>query len=75
MAIYSIFLLDPDGDSYALFNTLEEAKEEFEIKVETFKEFEEMSLVLGEVTNPKDFGFGARGDVFGMEVIESHNWE
>lgn len=71
--MFIVFLVDPDGDSYSLFNTLEEAKEEFKTQVETFQEFEEMQVIIAEITNPKDFGFGTRDEVFGMEVIESHN--
>lgn len=57
-----------DGDSYSIHATEEAARQAFD-------EFNENAsaddtVYLAKIDNPKYFGFGARGDMFGAEVLE-----
>lgn len=82
--MYILFRLNPDGDSYSLFNEKELASKAFQDIVQTFNEdvnnrkdmgWDDYKTLLCEITDPNDFGFGSRGDVYGMEIIDSLQWE
>ena len=82
--MYIIFYLNPDGDSYSLYGKIEDARYMFDKKVEEWNKavnnrepvgWDDYKTVMCHITNPANFGFGAHGDVFGMEVIDSLNWE
>jgi len=83
--MYMIFNLDPDGDCYSLHAKLEDAQYVFRQKEEAFREavnnnpssvgWEDFKTLFCEITNFSDFGFGTQGDVYGMEIIDSLNWD
>jgi hypothetical protein len=82
--MYIIFNLDPDGDSYALFGKLEDAQYIFDKKVKAWSEavnnreevgWDDYKTLLCYITNLSDFGFRGQGDVYGMSIIDSLNWE
>jgi hypothetical protein len=80
-----IFNLDPDGDCYSLHGKLEDAQYVFHQKEEAFREavnnnrggvgWDDFKTILCKITTPGDFGFGSYGDVYGMEIIDSLNWD
>jgi len=82
--MYIIFNLDPDGDSYSLHGRIEDARYVFDKKVKRWSTavnnreevgWDDYKTLLCEITNLSDFGFGAYGDIYGMELIDSLNWE
>lgn len=83
--MYMIFNLDPDGDCYSLHGKLEDAQYVFRQKEEAFREavnnnrggvgWDDFKTILCKITTPGDFGFGGYGDVYGMEIIDSLNWD
>lgn len=82
--MYIIFNLNPDGDTYSLHGKLEDARYNFDKKVEEFTQavnnreevgWDDYKTLLCKITNFSDFGFGSRGDVYGMEIIDSLQWE
>lgn len=66
--MYIVFRLNPDGDSYSIQNDLNAAKAKFEEW--KGQEVGDNGIVLAEITDTDDFGFGARGDMYGVNVIE-----
>ncbi len=70
--IYMIIDANPDGDSYEIHTDLKEAHKAFKEKKKSKSDIilGEGTLYLIHVENPKDFGFGGYGDVYGGEVIE-----
>jgi hypothetical protein len=82
--MYIIFNLDPDGDSYSLHGRIEDARYVFDKKVKRWSTavnnreevgWDDYKTLLCEITNLSDFGFGAYGDVYGMTIIDSLNWD
>jgi hypothetical protein len=82
--MYIIFNLDPDGDCYSLYEKLEDAQEVFEAKVQRWSEavnnrepvgWDDYKTLLCKITDLSDFGFSGYGDIYGMELIDSINWE
>jgi hypothetical protein len=82
--MYIIFNLDPDGDSYSLHGRIEDARYVFDRKVQDWSKavnnreevgWDDYKTLLCEITNLSDFGFGAYGDVYGMTIIDSLNWD
>jgi hypothetical protein len=82
--MYIIFNLDPDGDSYSLHGRIEDARYVFDQKVQSWSTavnnreevgWDDYKTLLCEITNLSDFGFGAYGDVYGMTIIDSLNWD
>lgn len=82
--MYMIFNLDLDGDSYSLHGKIEDARYIFDQKVKLWSEavnnreavgWDDYKTLLCRVTNLSNFGFGAYGDIYGMELIDSLNWE
>jgi len=82
--MYIIFNLDPDGDSYSLHGKIEDARYIFDRKVKQWSEavnnreevgWDDYKTLLCEITNLSDFGFGNYGDVYGMTIIDSLNWD
>ena len=82
--MYIIFNLDPDGDSYSLHGKIEDARYIFDRKVKEWSEavnnreevgWDDYKTLLCEITNLSDFGFGNYGDVYGMTIIDSLNWD
>ena len=82
--MYMIFNLDPDGDSYSLHGKIEDARYIFEEKVQRWSEavnnreevgWDDYKTLLCKITDLGNFGFGGYGEVYGMEVIDSLNWE
>lgn len=60
-----------DGDTYALFNKVDQAKDAFKASVESGWNHKVLLVKPNEIG--EDFGFGSRGDVFGAEIIEEWN--
>jgi hypothetical protein len=56
-----------DGDTYQIFQSVEEAKEVFEKECDNM--FSERVVLLEPNSEGRGFGFGSQGDVFGAEVI------
>jgi len=64
---------------------LEDAQYVFHQKEEAFREavnnnrggvgWDDFKTILCKITTPGDFGFGSYGDVYGMEIIDSLNWD
>lgn len=82
--MYIIFNLDPDGDCYSLHRRLQDARIIFDAKVEQWSEavnnrepvgWDDYKTLLCKITDLTDFGFGTYGDIYGMELIDSINWE
>lgn len=82
--MYIIINLDPDGDFYSLHTTQEAAQKVFDAKVLQWSEavnrrepvgWDDYKTLFCKITNMEDFGFGAYGDLYGMELIDSLNWE
>lgn len=82
--MYIIFNLDPDGDSYSLYGKIEDAQYVFDRKVKTWSEavnnqeevgWDDYRTLLCFITDLSDFGFGVRGDVYGMDIIDSLNFD
>jgi hypothetical protein len=63
--MYIVFRLHPDGDSYSLFQTEEEA-------MKMYNETDlipESRVVVAKIEDVKDFGWGNYGDMYGADVI------
>ena len=73
--IYMLINCDPDGDSYEIYDNLKEGKESFNEKKKDPPVFGDIIIYLIEVKNPRDFGFGSRGDMCGAEIILEYNSE
>ena len=82
--MYMIFNLDPDGDFYSLHGKIEDARYIFGQKVKAWSEavnnrgpvgWDDYKTLLCHITNPSDFGFTGYGEIYGMELIDSLNWE
>ena len=56
-----------DGDTYALFNKIETAKDEFD--TECANSMNHRVLLVKPEQIGQSFGFGSRGEVFGAEII------
>jgi hypothetical protein len=63
--MYIVFRLHPDGDSYSLFQTEDEAMKMFN----TTDMIPEGRVVVAKIENVKDFGWGNYGDMYGAEVL------
>lgn len=63
--MYIVFRLHPDGDSYSLFQSENEAMDMFK----TTGMIPEGRVVVAKIENTKDFGWGNYGDMYGAEVI------
>jgi hypothetical protein len=63
--MYIVFRLHPDGDSYSLFQSENEAMEMFK----TTDLIDEGRVVVAKIEDPKDFGWGSYGDMYGADVI------
>lgn len=59
-----------DGDTYALFNKIETAKDEFD--AECANSMNHRVLLVKPEQIGQSFGFGSRGDIFGAEVLFEH---
>lgn len=64
--MYVLINCSYDGDSYQLFNEVEEGVEAFNESMESG--FNHLVYLLEPVVG-KSFGFGSRGDIFGAEII------
>ena len=82
--MYMIFNLDPDGDYYSLHGRIEDARYIFDQKVKEWSTavnnrepvgWDDYKTLLCKITDPTNFGFGGYGEVYGMELIDSLNWE
>jgi hypothetical protein len=82
--MYIIFNLDPDGDFYSLHGRLEDARYIFDRKVKKWSTavnnreevgWDDYKTLLCKITDLTNFGFGGYGEVYGMELIDSLNWE
>jgi hypothetical protein len=56
-----------DGDTYQIFQSVEEAKEVFEKECDNM--FSERVVLLEPNDQCKRFGFGSQGDIFGAKVV------
>ena len=63
--MYIVFRLHPDGDSYSLFQSEDEAMNMFK----TTDKIPEGRVVVANIENVKDFGWGNYGDMYGAEVL------
>lgn len=63
--MYIVFRLHPDGDSYSLFQSEDEAMNMFN----TTDMIPEGRVVVAKIENVKDFGWGNYGDMYGAEVL------
>ena len=82
--MYIILNLDPDGDYYSLHGRIEDARYIFDQKVKEWSTavnnrepvgWDDYKTLLCKITDPTNFGFGGYGEVYGMELIDSLNWE
>jgi hypothetical protein len=82
--MYIIINLDPDGDFYSLHGRLEDARYIFDQKIKAWSTavnnreavgWDDFKTLLCHITNPSDFGFSGYGEIYGMELIDSLNWE
>ena len=82
--MYIIFNLDPDGDYFSLHGRIEDARYIFDLKVKEWSKavnnreevgWDDYKTLLCHITDPTNFGFGGYGEVYGMELIDSLNWE
>ena len=63
--MYIVFRLHPDGDSYSLFQSEDEAMKMFN----DTEMIDEGRVVVAKIEDPKDFGWGNYGDMYGAEVL------
>jgi len=73
--IYAVIEANPDGDSYGIFQKLEDAEKEFKNKTNKDIVWGESTIYLIDIKDPSDFGFSSRGEVYGGEVIKVSNQE
>lgn len=82
--MYIIFNLDPDGDYYSLHGRIEDARYVFDKKVKEWSEavnnreevgWDDYKTLLCKIVDLTNFGFGGYGEIYGMELIDSINWE
>ena len=71
--MYLLINCDYDGDTYALFPQLDRAQAAFEESCKSG--FYHHVYLLEPPLTGDDFGFGARGDLFGAHVIEEFEME
>lgn len=62
-----------DGDTYNLFNKIEDSKEEFEVSCADERNHRVVLVKLDSLG--QEFGFGSRGEIFGAEVIFEYDNE
>ena len=67
--MYIVFRLHPDGDSYSLFQSEDEAMNMFINERNTINMIPEGRVVVAKIEDTKDFGWGNYGDMYGAEVI------
>jgi hypothetical protein len=67
--MFVLIILDHDGDSYLISNSLENAKKEFVDACDTWA----YKVILCKPTLDGTFGFGNWGDLYGAEIIQE--WE
>ena len=65
--MYVVIKTSYDGDSYGIFSTLKSAKDSF---IDAVKSELHTHVYLVKPTSPTDFGFGSRGDMYGVEEIQ-----
>lgn len=70
-SIYMVIESSPDGDNYQIHSSLKEARTSFSSESEKSIILGESTFYLVEVKDQRNFGFGARGDFYGGEIIES----
>ena len=63
--MYIVFRLHPDGDSYSLLQSEDEAMDMFN----NTDMIPEGRVVVAKIEDTKDFGWGNYGDMYGAEVI------
>jgi len=71
--MYVVIRSNPDGDSYYMSSSLDNARTSFERERKIVEESiidSEESVALLSVKEDEDFGRGAWGDWYGCEVIE-----
>lgn len=83
--MYIIIHLNPDGDNYELHESLADANSSFSKVVKAFNlqvnedpgsvGWDDFITLLCVITDPSNFGFGTHGNVYGMSIIDSLNWE
>ncbi len=82
--MYIIFNLDPDGDYYSLYGRIEDARYVFDRKVKEWSTavnnreevgWDDYKTLLCKIVDLTNFGFGGYGEIYGMELIDSINWE
>jgi len=82
--MYIIFNLDPDGDYYSLYGRIEDARYVFDKKVKEWSTavnnreevgWDDYKTLLCKIIDTTNFGFGGYGELYGMELIDSLNWE
>ena len=64
--MYVVIKTSFDGDSYGIFTKMKDAKDSF---VDAVKSDLYHGVYLAKPTNPEDFGFGSRGELYGVETI------
>ena len=69
--IFMIINTNPDGDTYSFHTDFESANSEYEMLVEDLDG--ESGCYMTKVTQGRAFGFGARGEFFGGELIKFEN--
>ena len=67
MIMYILINLNYDGDSYQIFPNIEDAKKSFDESIDN-DYYHAVFLVKAEPG--VEFGFGARGEIYGADVIE-----
>lgn len=67
--MFVIIKSDPDETSTKIIMNEEKAMNSYFHKVEELDEHDD-HMVLAKVNEDSDFGFGARGDFFGGEILE-----
>lgn len=71
--LYILININPDGDTYKLYNYTEEGLKQAQADFEESKEEFITGAVLAEVEPGQEFGFGNRGHFFGGHVLQEWN--
>lgn len=66
--MYFVININPDGDRYAIHQDYDAAKQAYD-EMKDSKYLDEEDVILAKVLQPNDFGFGARGDMYNVDVL------
>ena len=75
--MYLVIIRMTSGDSFSLYkdNFKGRARDKFEEHKENLDSSKNESVLYTEILDLEDFGISANGDLYGLKIIDSVNWE